>query len=121
MRIYQAFKSVIRFLRENPSKSILYFLIICFIYPIESIGIPSLLSKLINSIRTETIIPVFNNYGKNSKEIIMILAIVLIFTLVLNTIKNSLEGWFIPYYLSFARRQLITTVEKSGEDFKVES
>lgn len=115
-----AFKElVIRFLRENPSKSILYFLIICFIYPIESIGIPSLLSKLINSIRTETIIPVFNNYGKNSKEIIMILAIVLIFTLVLNTIKNSLEGWFIPYYLSFARRQLITkTIEKSGEDFK---
>ena len=45
-----AFKElVIRFLRENPSKSILYFLIICFIYPIESIGIPSLLSKLINT------------------------------------------------------------------------
>ena len=115
-----AFKElVIRFLKENPYKSILYFLIICFIYPIESIGIPSLLSKLINSIRTETIIPVFNNYGKTSKEIIMILALVLLFTLVLNTIKNSLEGWFIPYYLSFARRQLITkTIEKSGEDFK---
>ena len=46
-----AFKElVIRFLKENPYKSILYFLIICFIYPIESIGIPSLLSKLINSI-----------------------------------------------------------------------
>ena len=115
-----AFKElVIKFIEENPVKSFTYFIIICFIYPIESIGIPSLLSKLINSVRTDKITPIFRNFGKSSEEIMIFLSAVLLITIVLNTFKNTLEGWFIPYYLSFARRQMITkTIERSGEDFK---
>ena len=77
------------------------------------------LSKLINSIRADNIAPIFRNYGKTPQEIMIFLSFVLLTTVLLNTLKNTLEGWFIPYYLSFARRQMITkTIEKSGENFK---
>lgn len=117
---------LINFFNINKKIIILYLIIILISFPLNSLLLPTLYSKLFDNIRKNyKKLPKINkNILENIKKfesngIIFIVILVMFINILIIKFKDSIEGEITPNYLSFVRKKLFSkTIENNSNNYE---
>merc|ERR1711871_214997 len=113
------------YIKKNKNKIILYIIIVFLTFPVESVILPTMYSKLFEKIRLsyKNLPSIFENVLKNikgitSSGIIWIIIITWCFVVIFYNLKNKYEAQISPEYLSFVRQKIFSkTIENNSTNF----
>ena len=107
--------------KNNKSKLILYIIIVFLTFPVESVVLPQMYSKLFEKIRVnyKYLPSFFSNITENIKTlsstgIIWAIIIVWCFVIIFYNLKNKYEADIAPEYLSYVRQKIFSKTLKNN-------